>query len=78
MKKIIAVLTIALVSILTITGCDIGQTSSNGEQTSNNIDPIFENSIVLKDGRTVICLIRGSISYRGGMTCDWDNAKVLP
>lgn len=68
MKRLISAL--AIIG-LALTGCASGNADSNtGEST-----PLYERHITLQDGREVTC-INYAAGYKGGLSCDWGNAKA--
>ncbi len=58
--------------VLALAGC-----SSVGSDAPEEIDSnqsVYEQHIVLEDGREVVCLIFRE-PYKGGIDCDWTNAQ---
>lgn len=66
MKKIMSVITVLLMSVIVV-GC--GHTDD-----SDNSIPFKEHLITLEDGRELHC-VEQIIKYRGGLSCDWENAR---
>ena len=73
--------TLAL-SALLLAGCNVlnetsDRQSSNPEQTQEEKSDaeLDEVQINLKDGRTITCVKYDGYNGRGGLSCDWDNAK---
>lgn len=68
-KKIIA--TVLLTAALVLTGCSAPYAeSSDTDQVDGNL---YEQNFRLSDGRTVTCIVFRD-NYKGGVTCDWENA----
>lgn len=84
MKKILTIITITMFGLTTLTSC-----SSYAEDTSPAEKPVAvevgdessyapeHTSVISKklpDGREVICIWASGFK-KGGLSCDWDNAK---
>ena len=72
MRRTIALLLLSVAAILFLTGCSVteyekAQKSDTQKRTNEGL---FESPIVLKDGRTITCIVYSS-GYQGGLSCDW-------
>lgn len=74
MKRVIAILTlltlIAILALLTLVGRDAPEPST--QELGNGLTEV---SVVLSDGRSVIC-VRYESTYKGGLSCDWEGSDI--
>lgn len=71
-------LVVAAAATLTLGLAACGSATPVEDDPAEQANPgssLTETSYVLKDGRTVICLIHRSDNGRAGLSCDWDHAE---
>lgn len=69
-----ALTALAVASALLLTGCSMGGSATVRESSSGESTNLYEQTIKLKDGRTLTC-VEMHRNYRGGLSCDWDGAR---
>ena len=74
MKKFLLV-GAAVLAVIGLTGCG-NQSSSKVINDPGGTGKLVSNTVVLPDGRNVVCVTDVfRHSSGGGVSCDWDNAK---
>ena len=67
MRKTLAVL--AVIGTLMLGGC-----ASEAPETRTEDNTVAAYVVPLPDGDSVVCVVY-AVSYRGGLSCDWDAVK---
>lgn len=69
-----AAVVLAAVTCLALAGCSNGGSPDEDGDAGSAGRSLYERTITLTDGRTVTC-VEFAAGYKGGVSCDWDNAK---